>query len=140
MDDIFLLCAALSSGKNSYVLSNDSMEEHKIAIGREFYDSFKLWHEEHWYRCQIGENNSLQLVKHKKKFSHKVGDFWHLPFLTAGKIDTTTWNSHFLPQNWACIRMASINSDHTDINKNCSPGNYIGRASKLCNKEIQSST
>ncbi|XP_055303152.1 mitochondrial ribonuclease P catalytic subunit-like [Sitodiplosis mosellana] len=106
-DDIFLLYAALYSGPNSYILSNDYMRQHKFAIGQQFDALFKKWQQEHWYGFTIGTDKPIELVKPMafKMYSHKIGDFWHLPFKTNAEIESKTWNQYDQPKNWACVRI-----------------------------------
>ncbi|XP_031628172.1 mitochondrial ribonuclease P catalytic subunit-like [Contarinia nasturtii] len=105
-DDIFLLYAAMHSGQNSYILSNDFMRDHKFAIGR-YNELFKLWQQEQWYGFTLGQNKPIELVKpmQYKMYIHKVGDYWHLPFKTNEHLEAKMWNSYELPEDWACIRI-----------------------------------
>lgn len=106
-DDIFILYAALSSGPNSFILSNDFMRQHKHAIGRQFNNLFKLWQQQHWYGYTTDTNKAIKLVKPMqfKMYCHKINDCWHLPFKSQEEIDSNTWSYYELPKNWICVRL-----------------------------------
>lgn len=106
-DDIFLLYAAIHSGPNAYILSNDYMRQHKVAMGPQFNELFKKWQQEHWYGFTIGKDKPIELIKPMafKMYSHKIDETWHLPFKTNAEIESKTWNKYEQPKNWACVRI-----------------------------------
>lgn len=106
-DDVFMLYATLYSGQNSYILSNDFMRQHKFAIGRQFDEYFKLWQQNHWYGFVPGKGKPIEMFKPMqfKMHSHKVEEYWHLPFKSKQEIDSNTWSNYQLPKNWACVRL-----------------------------------
>lgn len=83
------------------------MRQHKYAIGNKFDMLFKLWQQDHWYGFSSGNNQAIQLTKPMqfKMYTHKVGDFWHIPFKSREELESKTWNSYEMPKNWACIRI-----------------------------------
>lgn len=107
-DDIFLLYAALCSGKNVKILSRDSMQDYKFAIGKQCEGIFELWLQEHRYKFRfVGDDDKLKLFRpiKLKMYTHKKDDFWNLPF----KSDEETLDQNESPKNWACIRLIEQN-------------------------------
>lgn len=95
------------SGQNSYILSNDYMRQHRFAIGPKFNELFKKWQQEHWYGFKIGADKPIDLIKPMqfKMYTHKIGDYFHLPYKTIAEIESKTFNYYDQPKHWACIRI-----------------------------------
>lgn len=84
------------------------MRKHKFAIGKQFNRLFKLWQQDHWYGLSVGEDGQIQLIKPMqfKMYTHKAGDYWHLPFRRSQKAESRAWRCE-PPKNWACIKLKS---------------------------------
>lgn len=105
-DDIFLIYAALYSGENSFILSNDFMRQHKFAIGSRFKKTFMQWQQEHWYGYQFDKNRNIECIQPMKykMFCHHSDGYWHLPFISDIE-KKTEFNKYETPKNWACLRL-----------------------------------
>lgn len=105
-----MLYAAICSGKNTKMLSNDSMEDHKLAIGEDCRPIFELWQQEHQYGYSITKDRKLEIFRPKRinTCTHKNGDFWYFPFKSNEDAILKTWNQYEVPRKWACIRLEKI--------------------------------
>lgn len=105
-EDPFMLYAALHSGHDAMVVTNDDLRDHRFLLGPELSDLLKLWQRGHQI---LFLGIKKQLGKTGPKFqwpdSHDTrvqasanGDVWHIPF-DNGDIR----RSFQLPNSWICL-------------------------------------
>ncbi|PBC33987.1 Mitochondrial ribonuclease P protein [Apis cerana cerana] len=102
-DDLFVLYAAFSSGKNAIVISKDLMRQHKFALeDTELSILFNKWQFSHQYifdkyRGLIKLNSQVQI----DAVAHKQDNYWHVPYITKiGNRQRHTCSNH-----WICLQM-----------------------------------
>lgn len=86
------------------------MRNHKVEMGNNFNGLFKLWQQDHWYGFFTEDGQTIQLTKPMqfKMYTHKTGDFWHIPFKSREELESKTWNYYEIPKNWACMRLKDL--------------------------------
>lgn len=103
-DDLFLLYAAFSTGRNAIIISKDLMRQHKFAIqNTELNILFNKWQFLHQYYF----NKYKGLIKLNSEvpidaFVQKHDDHWHIPFnINVGAHK----QRHIWPNYWICLKM-----------------------------------
>ncbi|XP_076172737.1 mitochondrial ribonuclease P catalytic subunit [Ptiloglossa arizonensis] len=109
-DDLFILYAALESGKGTKMVTRDFMRQYKFAL----YDAelgvvFKRWQYLHQYSIASNLNNKL-LLSHtvnnpNERYINigiqKVNNYWHIPFCDKNSMRPDYINDH----KWFCFAM-----------------------------------
>lgn len=103
-DDLFLLYAAFSTGRNAIIISKDLMRQHKFAIqNTELNILFNKWQFLHQYyfdkyKGLIKLNSEVPI----DAFVQKHDDHWHIPFnINVGAHK----QRHIWPNYWICLKM-----------------------------------
>ncbi|KOC60245.1 Mitochondrial ribonuclease P protein 3 [Habropoda laboriosa] len=102
-DDLFVLYAALSSGPNAKVISNDLMRQHEFIINDvELQTLFKKWQIAQQYSVQ-SSYNLQQLTKISTPIDaivQKQSNCWHIPYNID---DCQPRQRHISNDDWACF-------------------------------------
>ncbi|XP_059620123.1 mitochondrial ribonuclease P catalytic subunit-like [Phlebotomus argentipes] len=103
-DDPFLLYAALASGKQCCIVSNDLMRNHAHLLESEKLQStFRRWQHTHQFRMESSSKGEM-VLKAPPMFSvtaHEMKGRWHVPFRDEYSLHQL--NLFEIPQQWLCI-------------------------------------
>lgn len=110
-DDVFTLYAALHSGPNALLLTNDRMRDHSHLLSSEQKTIFVRWLQMKQKMFSIVESSSeavLSSPTEHKLSCHKCNAHWHIPYLDD---DAHKKRKHYKDPKfvkWACIKLATI--------------------------------
>lgn len=109
-DDIFLLYAAFSSGKDTIVISKDLMRQHKTAMMDIELDAlFKKWQATHQFTTTANSGCATQLNDRMQidAIVQKNNNCWHVPHVEN---DSAANKSRIGDRDWFCFKMPSNKS------------------------------
>ncbi|XP_026672036.1 mitochondrial ribonuclease P catalytic subunit isoform X2 [Ceratina calcarata] len=104
-DDVFLLYAAFSSGKDTVVISKDLMRQHKFAMKDPELDAlFKKWQASHQYTTVTLKGSGTQLDDQIQvnAMVQKKNDCWHVPYVDY---DMSVNKTRIGNNEWFCFKM-----------------------------------
>ncbi|XP_076238117.1 mitochondrial ribonuclease P catalytic subunit isoform X2 [Calliopsis andreniformis] len=106
-DDPFILYAAMASGLNCKVVSQDFLRQHRFKLqDNTVRVLFKRWQLTHQYMSveDILKPINLNLVHGESYGVQKQNEYWHIPF---HKLTHAQRVNHIEPNQWACFKMST---------------------------------
>ncbi|CAH1794172.1 unnamed protein product [Owenia fusiformis] len=109
-DDCFMLYAALYSGPNCRLCSNDELTDHKFVMPEELREAFMLWQRSHQVMVTVGKGRGQPLINDLQKYDIRVTMDEHKGRVVSIHVpydDLQDRVSYKRPNSWLCLSSMS---------------------------------
>lgn len=106
-DDIFTLYAALYSGPQTRLVTNDWMRAHSIVLGYELETVFKRWQLLNQMKLRLSSKIEFESPPLYTVRCHKVNGHWHIPYVRDEEFrDLRKEMVQRESVRWSCVRLS----------------------------------